>query len=94
MTDIEKQEIAKLPEKYRPLTAWGYFGYNILFSIPLVGFICMIVFACSSSNIPRRSFARSFFCVYIVIAIVIVIAIFAFGGISSILALISDLMQR
>ncbi len=70
MTNTEKTEIATLPEKYRPLGAWGYFGYTILFAIPLVGFICMIVFSLSDANINRRSFARSFFCVLIIVAVI------------------------
>lgn len=91
MTDIENQEIMSLPQKYRLLTAWAYFGYNILFSIPLIGFICMIIFACDSSNICRRSFARSFFCVYILFVIVLVIVLVALGGISGIAAIIGSL---
>lgn len=67
MNAIEKNEIIQLPEKYRPLSAWAYFGYSILFSIPIVGLVCLIVFALSSTNINRRSYARSFFCLYIII---------------------------
>ncbi|MBQ7005048.1 MAG: zinc-ribbon domain-containing protein [Clostridia bacterium] len=48
--------------QYRPISAWGYFGYNLLFSIPLVGFICLIIFSLSSDNINRRNYARSFWC--------------------------------
>jgi len=70
MKSHEKQEISRLPRKYRPLSAWEYFGYNLLFSIPLIGFICLIVFAVSDSNIVRRSFARSYFCIIILIGIV------------------------
>ena len=79
MNSYEKEEISKLPSKYRPIGAWGYFGYSILFSIPLVGLICLIVFACSESNINRRSFARSYFCAFIIIAIVFVL-IFVLAG--------------
>lgn len=32
------------PEQFRPLGAWEYFGYSILYSIPLIGFIMMIIF--------------------------------------------------
>ena len=69
MTDFERQEMATLPPKYRPLNAWEYFGYTLLFSIPIVGFICMIVFAFNDSNINRRSFARSYFCSLLIAAI-------------------------
>lgn len=62
-----------IPEEYRPLSMWEYFGYNLLYSIPLVGWIFMIIFAFDGSNINRRNFTRSFFVVYIIIAIVFVI---------------------
>lgn len=58
-----------MPSNLRPLTAWAYFGYTLLFSIPLVGFVFLIVFSFSRANINRRSFARSYFCSYIIIAI-------------------------
>lgn len=73
-----------LPEKYKPLSAWAYFGYQLLFSIPLVGFILLIVFSLSSEgNINRRNFARSYWCaalVGVIIAIVMVILILVLGG--------------
>ena len=80
MNNIEQEEIAKIPEKYKPLSAWAYFGYSILFSIPILGFIFLVVFSFSGTNINRRSFARSYFCIYIVIGIVLLIAILAFGS--------------
>lgn len=74
MTPKEREEISRLPEKYRPLGAWAYFGYTVLFSIPLVGLICMIIFACDGSQVVRRSFARSYFCALILAMILVVIA--------------------
>ena len=70
-----------IPREYKPISAWGYFGYNLLFSIPIVGFICLIIFSLNSSNINRRSYARSFFIIYLLIAIVFLISILFFGGI-------------
>lgn len=64
-----------LPNEYRPLSAWAYFGYNLLFAIPLVGFIMLIVFAFDSSNINRRNYARSFFCVYLILFILLIIVL-------------------
>ena len=68
-----------LPAKFRPLGAWAYFGYSILFSIPIVGFIFLIVFSFSGKNINRRSFARSYWCwaILLVIVIAVVLAIAA-----------------
>lgn len=77
-------------EQYRPLSPWAYFGYQILFAIPLIGFICLIVFALSSSNINRRNFARSYFCVLVLAIVIIVIIAVAGGG----LAFFSGLFNR
>jgi len=66
--------VNSLPPQYRPLGAWAYFGYTLLFSIPIVGFILLIVFSCSSANINRRNFARSYWCMLVLAAAVILIA--------------------
>lgn len=66
MNRYEKDEIQRLPAKYRPMGAWSYFGYQILFALPVIGWIALLVCALSSSNIVRRSFARSYFCVLII----------------------------
>ena len=69
MNRYEKDEIRSLPPKYRPMGAWEYFGYSILYAIPLIGF------ACSGSNIARRSHARSYFCGLLIVLILIGIAV-------------------
>ena len=48
------------------LGPWGYFGLKILFSIPLVGFILLIVFSLDGSHLNRRNFARSYWCAVLV----------------------------
>lgn len=67
-----------IPSNYKPLSAWAYFGYQLLFAIPFVGFILLIVFSFNNDNINRRNFARSYFCVYLLVAIIFVI-FFALG---------------
>ncbi len=62
-----------IPSHYRPLSPWAYFGYNILFAIPLIGWIFLIIFAFDNSNINRKNYARSFFVVYLLIIIIVVI---------------------
>lgn len=64
---------SNLPAQYKPLSPWAYFGYTILFSIPLVGLILLIVFSFSGDNINRRNFARSYFCSLALALIIIVI---------------------
>ena len=74
----------QLPPQYRPLSAWAYFGYGLLYSIPVIGFIFLIVFSLSDSNINRRSHARSYFCgliLSVIIGIVLLIIVLA-GGFS------------
>lgn len=64
----------KIPSEYTPISMWGYFGYEILFAIPIVGWICIIVFALTASNLNLRNFARSQFCILIIQIIFILIA--------------------
>ena len=61
-----------IPSNYKPLSPWAYFGYNILFSIPIVGFILLIVFSFDNSNINRRNYARSFWCAILIVVIIII----------------------
>jgi len=75
MNQEEFDEIERLPEKYRPLSPWVYFGYTILYSIPIVGFIILLINAFSNANINKRNFARSYFCVLIVLAVLIAIIV-------------------
>ena len=56
----------KIPAEYTPISMWGYFGYEILFSIPVIGWIIVIVFAISASNQNLKNFARSQFCLLII----------------------------
>ena len=67
------------PEKFRPLSPWAYFGYSLLFSIPLVGFILLIVFSVSDENINRRNFARSMWCALVIAAIITALMLLVFG---------------
>lgn len=71
-----------IPEEYRPISMWGYFGYQLLFAIPCVGFIMLLVFAFGGTrNLNLRNFARSYFCFTIVMVILVVVLILLFGGI-------------
>lgn len=67
-----KEEIEQLPDKFKPLSPWAYFGYFILYHIPFIGFIILIINALSGNNINKRNFARSYFCIFIIVAIVLI----------------------
>ena len=74
-------ENENIPSKYKPLSPWAYIGYQLLFSIPVIGIIALIVFAFNNDNINRKNFARSYFCIYLLV--VIVFAIIAMLGLGS-----------
>ncbi len=78
------QNYDNIPQNFRPISAWAYFGYQILFSIPLIGFILLIVFSFDSSNINRRNFARSYFCILLlsIIFVGVFIGLFVALGLS------------
>lgn len=67
-----------IPQYYRPLSPWAYFGYNILFTIPLIGLIFLIIYAFDNSNINRKNYARSFFIVWLIV-IILVCVVLALG---------------
>lgn len=62
-----------IPSEYRPLSPWAYFGYGILFNIPVIGFILLVIFSLDNSNINRRNYARSYWCIYILVIIFIIV---------------------
>lgn len=76
------------PEEYRPISMWGYFGYQILFSIPVVGLICLIIFSITARNVNLKNFARSYFCVLILVIIFFLILL-ASGALAGIIAALS-----
>lgn len=70
-----------IPEKYKPISMWGYFGYEILFSIPCIGIILLCVFAFGGTqNINLRNFARSYFCFFIIAIVLVVLLSVVFGS--------------
>lgn len=73
----------QLPVQFKPLGAWAYFGYTLLFAIPVIGWIFLLVFALGGTqNLNLRGFARSYFCallVWLILAGIAVGAVFAMG---------------
>ncbi|MCQ2420362.1 MAG: hypothetical protein MJ118_04435 [Clostridia bacterium] len=68
MNDFEQRH---LPQAYKPLSPWQYFGLEILYALPLIGWIFLICHAIGSKNLNKRNFARSFFCVYLLAALIV-----------------------
>ena len=71
-----------IPAEYTPVSPWGYFGLQLLFSIPVVGLVFLIIFSFNGSNLNRRNFARSYWCaalVGVILGILCVIFLALFG---------------
>ena len=74
------------PDVFKPLSPWAYFGLSILFSLPVVGFIFLIIFSVSDANINRRNFARSYWCIYVIMAVVAVASGVTLGSLENMMA--------
>ena len=82
-----RQETPTIPQEYKPISMWGYFGYELLFSIPCIGLILLLVFAFGGTqNVNLKNFARSYFCFLIVVVILFAVlgSIVGIGAISTI----------
>ena len=83
--NVNSQPITEdnLPEKFKPISPWGFLGYNLLFSIPIIGTVMLFVYAFGgTSKVNLRNYARSFFCIAL-IQIIIAILLIATGALGS-----------
>lgn len=72
-----------LPKEYKPISAWGYFGYQLLFGIPLVGFIMLLVFALGGTeNVNLKNYARSYFCAFLIGLVILIFVGAVVGGVA------------
>lgn len=72
----------QIPKEYKPISAWGYVGWDLLFGIPIAGFIVLLVFACGGcNNINLKKYARSKFCAAL-LALIIAIGLILTGVLS------------
>ena len=70
-----------IPPEYRPISMWGYFGYELLFSIPCVGFILLLIFSFGGTqNVNLKNFARSYFCLLIIAVVLFLVLAGTPGG--------------
>ena len=83
-----------VPAELTPISMWGYFGYSILFNIPVVGFIFLIIFAIGAKNVNKKNFARSYFCGIILALIIIGIVALIAGATGGFAALASFIQQN
>ncbi|MBP3255386.1 MAG: hypothetical protein J6M60_02715 [Clostridia bacterium] len=80
---MEEYNEQNIPEAYKPLGAWAFFGWTLLFNLPFVGWIIVIVFSCGvSSRKNLTNYARSILIMWgfaILVSIIYCIAMFALG---------------
>ena len=59
---------------FKPISAWGYVGYSILWSIPVIGWIILLCSAIGAKNKNVKNFARYPLCVLLLSLIIGVVA--------------------
>jgi hypothetical protein len=83
-----------IPEEYKPISMWGYFGYQLLFSIPCIGFIILCIFALGGTkNINLKNYARSYFC-FIILTVILILIVFAITSIFGVGTVSYDYFSR
>ena len=69
-------------EDTTPISPWGYIGYNILFSIPIVGLVMLFVYSFgSNTNVNLKNYARSFLLMMLIVVIIYVVIAIFFGAV-------------
>ncbi len=54
--------VASIPKEYKPMSIWKFFGFEVLFSIPIVGVIASLIFSLDvSKNVNLTNVARAKF---------------------------------
>lgn len=63
-----------ISEEYTPISPWGYVGYQLLFSIPIIGLIVLCIYAFGNiENINLKNYAKSYFCIILVLIVLIML---------------------
>ena len=65
--------MAKYHGKHYYLGAWNYVFLDILYCIPIIGFIFLLVHSFSDKNENRRHYARSYFTRFLMAIIILLI---------------------
>ncbi|MBE6564351.1 MAG: zinc ribbon domain-containing protein [Ruminococcaceae bacterium] len=74
-------------KKEEPVSVAAFFGLMILFSIPVIGFICEVIFACMSSiNTGIRNFAKANLIFYAIAVALLLIFGVTLGAVVSVVS--------
>ena len=64
----------------KPIRAWGYVGFFFLYAIPVVGWIIWLFNALFAKNRNVKNHARSYFCGFLILILVAIVAVIAAGA--------------
>ncbi len=78
-----------IPKEYKPLGPWAYIGWSLVYSIPIVGFIFLIVNSFRKDNLNRRNYTRSYWCALLIVLILLALTF----GIAAATGSMDELMQ-
>lgn len=70
---IAEEEAAR----YAPVSTGAFFGYKVLYGIPVIGWICCLIFSFASKNVNKRNFARANLISLILKLVLTVLMVFA-----------------
>ncbi len=66
---------SQLPADLRPLGAWGFLAWGLLFAVPFVGFVAALVCACgATSRMCVKNYARGVLLSWLLAAVLIAVA--------------------
>lgn len=86
--------------RYAPISTWGYTGIILLFSIPVIGWIFCLVWACGGcAKINKRNLARGYILTFVLVVLVLAITgallyFFAYSWIEPYIKMIANLDLR
>lgn len=72
-TPAEKTEPV-IPKELKPLTTTGIFWYLFLVNIPVIGWICLLLFALAGKNKSKRSLSRAILIYWIIFLLLLCLA--------------------
>ena len=60
---------------FKPISSWGYVGYSLLWSIPVIGWIFWLCAAIGAKNRNVRNYARSYICAVLIMLAISAVAV-------------------
>lgn len=58
-TYMNQSQAPQDPRQFAPVSTGAFFGYKLLYGIPVVGWILCLVFSFTEKNVNKRNFARA-----------------------------------